>query len=188
MALGFGVLLFLGLCLVGTVLPRPSWWLIGGYLGMNVAYSLGLKRHLGLREILVAMGFWLRLKTGAEPVTHVILTPWAAIFTLGLAYFLGAMKGFGSIPSSQWPRRWAMGLGAGLSGALALVALTSLTLKRAADGQMAYPEFPPMFCLLGMHRFAHHSCQPENQREQASAIFKDPIILAAIALFAIFLL
>jgi len=187
-ALSFGLMLLLLLGLVASRFPTSAWWLIGGYLALNVAYSLGLKKHLGLRQLMVALGFWLRLKSGSEPVTGVVLTPWAAMFTLGLAYFLTSMKGFGSIPEGQSPKRWAMGLGAGLAGALALTALTSLTLKRAADGRMTLPEMPPILCLLGMHRFAYHSCLPENQREQAAAIFNDPVILGAIAAFVLLLL
>lgn len=187
-ALGFGLMLLFMLGLLASQFPTSARWLLGGYLALNVGYSLGLKQHLGLRQLMVAVGFWLRLKSGAEPVTAVALTPWAAMFTLGLAYFLTSMKGFGAIPTGQTAKRWAMGLGAGLAGALALTALTSLTLKRAAEGRMTLPEMPPILCLLGMHRFAYHSCLPENQREQAAAIFKDPVILGAIATFALLLL
>ena len=188
LALGVGLLSLLLLGLLAYRLPLSLAWLLGGYFALNLAYSLGLKQSFGLRQMIVAVGFWLRLKAGAEPVTSVPLTPWAAMFTLGLAYFLTSMKGFGTIPSGQATKRWAMGLGAGLAGALALTALASLTLKRAAEGRMNFPEMPPILCLLGMHRFAYHSSLPESQREQATAIFKDPVILGAIAAFALLLL
>lgn len=188
LAFAFAMMLLLLLAFLAFRFPTAAWWLIGGYLLMNVAYSMGLKKHLGLRQMMVAVGFWLRLKSGAEPITDVVLTPWAAMFTLGLAYFLTTMKGFGLIPDESSAKRWAMGLGAGLAGALALTALTSLTLKRAAEGKMSLPELPPILCLVAMHRFVHHSCLPDNQREQAAAIFKDPVILGAILAFALLLL
>ena len=58
------------------------------YLAINLGYSLGLKRFVGVRQLCVAVGFWLRLKSGASPVTDIPLTVWASMFTLGLAYRL----------------------------------------------------------------------------------------------------
>lgn len=184
-----GVLSFLTflLLVILLLLPSSSWPMILGYLGLNLAYSLGLKKQMGLRQLLVALGFWLRLKSGASPVTPIILTAWASMFTLGLAYFLTTLKGFGAIPVDQGAKRWATGIGAAMAGALALTALTSLTLKRAAEGHLAFPEFPPALCLLGMHRFVFHCCLPENQQEQAMAIFKDPVLIGAMVLFGLLL-
>jgi hypothetical protein len=76
-------------------------------------------------------------------------------------------------------------MGAILAGSLALVALAALCLKRASEGGLAFPEIPPLLCLVGLHRFAHRSFRGEAQVEQARAIFLDPVILATMALFTL---
>jgi len=75
------------------------------YLAINLGYSLGLKRFVGVRQLCVAVGFWLRLKSGASPVTDIPLTVWASMFTLGLAYHLDGSHdidaGLGNDPSAR---------------------------------------------------------------------------------------
>ena len=159
--------------------------LLGLYLGLNAAYSLGLKRYMGLQQGIVAVGFLLRLQSGGAPSVPIPLTSWAATFTLGLAYFLNCMKGFGLIPEESRSRRWAMGLGAGLAGALALVALALVCFKRAGEGHMRMPELPPLFALMGMHRFAYQSSLAKGHGEQSTHFFGDAIVMLTIAGFLI---
>lgn len=165
------------------LLPPASRVLMGLYLALNAAYSLGLKRQMGLQQGIVAVGFWLRLQSGGAPSVAIPLTPWASTFTLGLAYFLNCMKGFGLIPEGERGRRWAMGLGAGLAGALALVALALVCFKRSGEGSMRWPELPPLFALMGMHRFAHQAARASGHEEQSTHFFGDPIVVLTIAGF-----
>jgi len=160
--------------------------LIGIYLLLNLGYTLGLKRHLGLQQAIIALGFWLRLQSGTTPMVPIPLTPWAALFTLGLAYYLNCLKGLHQrTHDSHRPYRFAMGLGAGLAGSLALAALVAICLKRGMEGSMHMPELPPLFCLVGMHRVAFQSWAPGSAKEQSSTFFGDWVTLGAMVLFAV---
>ena len=181
----FAMMVLVALCLGGVMLrlDRAALAWYGAYAAMNVAYSLGLKKVIGVRQAIVAIGFWMRLQSGGAPGVPIPITAWAAIFALGLAYYLNTLKGFGKVAEDGGAARWAAAFGAMLSGSLALVALTALCLKRGSEGTLARPEFPPLLCLVGMHRFAYLSCFKEAVKEQAWAVFRDPVTLLAIGLF-----
>lgn len=186
-ALALVGLLGLGLAGVLVGLPGRLPLLIAIYGALNLIYSLGLKAHLGLRQAIIAVGFWLRLQSGAEPIVDLPLTPWAALFTLGLAYFLNCLKGLHARGAeAHRPYRFAMGLGAALAGGLALAALVAICLKRGVEGTMAFPELPPLFCLIGMHRVAHRSMGGAGEREQSKAFFGDWPTLVAMGAFVVF--
>ncbi|WP_005032192.1 UbiA family prenyltransferase [Holophaga foetida] len=185
-ALAYAGFLALLLALALTRFPGRLALLVGIYLLLNLGYSLGLKRHLGLQQAIIALGFWLRLQSGADPMVSIPLTPWASLFTLGLAYYLNCMKGLHRrTHEAHRPFRFAMGLGAGLAGSLALAALVAICLRRGLDGSLRLPELPPLFCLVGMHRVAFQSWSPVKAREQSSAFFGDWVTLGAMALFAL---
>ena len=82
LALGLGGAWRLGSELVGV---------IGGYLVLQVFYTLWLKRIALVDVIVIAMGFVLRALAGAV-VIHVVISPWLLVCTLLLALFLGLAK------------------------------------------------------------------------------------------------
>ena len=147
---------------------------IGTYLVLNLAYTLKLKRVVGLRQASVALGFWLRFKSGAEPMFPIPITPWGSIFTLALAYYLNCLKGErlqdGKSPYPGWS-------GAKLSGSLVLASLCSLCIRRALMGHLAFPEFPPLLCLICLHRIASATSDGGGSREQAPLFFRDWVVL-----------
>ena len=170
-----------------NLLPLRAAQLIGLYVALNAAYSLGLKKYMGPRQAIIAIGFWLRLQTGALPVTAIPLTPWASLFTLGLAYYLNCLKGLtGSEQPEHRGYRFAMGLGAGLAGSLALASLVAICLKRGVEGTMALPEMPPLLCLVGMHRVAFASFDKHHGKEQSRGFFLDPVTVIAMVCFMAF--
>jgi 4-hydroxybenzoate polyprenyltransferase len=61
------------------------------YLGLNLAYSFGLKRVVILDVMIVAAGFLLRALSGAL-VIHVEISRWLVLCTGLLALFLGFVK------------------------------------------------------------------------------------------------
>lgn len=181
------VLLATALCLVAlgfllSSLDGRAALLIAGYLAINLAYSLGLKGQPGLQQACIAIGFWLRLISGSTPVVPIPLTAWAAVFTLGLAYFLNCLKAAGKTGHPQ--QQWAHGIGAALSGALSLVALCGVCFARASAGTLHYPELPPLFALVAMHRAAGRSSNQKVRREQSEAFLFDPVSWVAMAAFA----
>jgi 4-hydroxybenzoate polyprenyltransferase len=182
-ALASALLITLALSL--TCFPHRLALYVSLYLALNLGYSLGLKRHMGLQQAIIAIGFWLRLQSGGTPLVDVPLTPWAALFTLGLAYYLNCLKGMHQCThDTHRPYRFAMGLGAGLAGSLALASLVAICLKRGVEGTMHLPELPPLFCLIGMHRTAYQSFNPRNAKEQSKTFFGDWVTLLAMVLFA----
>lgn len=64
---------------------------IGGYILLNLAYSLYLKHQPVLDIFTVASGFVLRIWAGAEAI-DVPLSSWMAVTTLCLALYLAAIK------------------------------------------------------------------------------------------------
>lgn len=183
-ALGLAALTLGGLLLVLWHLPAHLALLVGLYGLLNFLYTLGLKESLGVRQAVIAIGFWLRLQSGAAPVVAIPLTPWASLFTLGLAYFLNCLKGLVAYTEDHHRGyRFAMGMGAGLAGSLALASLVAICLKRGVDGTMRFPELPPLLCLLGMHRVAFKSFQTDSHHEQSAGFFRDIPTLTAMVLF-----
>ncbi len=177
---------FLALCLVFLLVSQPPAMaiIVGVYLTLNLFYSMGLKSLLGVQQAIIAVGFWLRLKSGGMPIVDIPITPWAALFTLGLAYYLNCLKGMANRNEPHHrPDRFAMGVGAGLAGSLALAALVAICLKRGVEGSMHWPELPPLFCLIGMHRVAREAFNPAGMKEQAMTFFADPPTLFSMGAF-----
>lgn len=181
-----GALLAVSLVFLLVSQPPAMAAFVGAYLTLNLCYSLGLKSLLGVQQAIVAIGFWLRLKSGGMPVVDIPITPWAALFTLGLAYYLNCLKGMAHRGEEHHrPDRFAMGVGAGLAGSLALAALVAICLKRGIEGSMRWPELPPLFCLIGMHRVAREAFRPSGMKEQAMTFFADPVTLLSMGAFAL---
>lgn len=169
-----------------TTLPARLALLIGLYGAMNLAYTLGLKALMGPRQAIIAIGFWLRLQSGALPLVLVPLTPWASLFTIGLAYYLNSLKGLAAFDQDHHRGyRFAMGMGACLAGSLALASLVAICLKRSLEGTMALPELPPLLCLVGMQRVAFASFSHDHGQEQSRGFFLDPVTVVAMACFVL---
>ena len=65
--------------------------ILGLYLVMNIAYSLGLKNISILDIMIIAAGFVLRLKAGGY-ISQVEVSPWLTLMTLLLALFMAIAK------------------------------------------------------------------------------------------------
>lgn len=64
---------------------------IGGYLALQIVYTLWLKRIALVDVIVISMGFVLRALAGAV-VIHVVISPWLLLCAMLLALFLGLCK------------------------------------------------------------------------------------------------
>ncbi|NCA82302.1 MAG: decaprenyl-phosphate phosphoribosyltransferase [Opitutae bacterium] len=82
LAAGLGGAWRLGVDLLGVV---------GAYLALQAAYTLGLKRLALVDVVVIAIGFVLRALAGAV-VIHVVISPWLLLCALLLALFLGLCK------------------------------------------------------------------------------------------------
>ena len=69
----------------------PIWWLAGGYILLNLAYTLFLKQVQIIDAMIVACGFIIRLVAGAE-AGEIELSHWLIIMTFILSLFLAFAK------------------------------------------------------------------------------------------------
>lgn len=74
-----------------TFLPRGFAVTAGGYLALNLFYSLWGKRQVLLDVILIAIGFVLRALAGAQAI-QVPVSAWLVVCTFTLCLFLGFGK------------------------------------------------------------------------------------------------
>ena len=77
--------------LFSYLLDKSLFLIIIVYIGLNIAYSFGLKNIVILDALIVASGFLLRAFAGCV-VIHVDVTPWLFICTLSLALILSFGK------------------------------------------------------------------------------------------------
>ena len=85
------VILALISVLISGFVSIPAAFIVTGYLGLNVAYSLWLKHVVILDVFSIAIGFLLRVLAGAVAV-DVQPTPWLLIATFLIALFLALAK------------------------------------------------------------------------------------------------
>ena len=91
-AVALGLLVgFSGLGLLGLLTSRAALWGALGYLGLQAAYTLGLKRLVILDIIAISIGFVVRVASGALAI-DVPISSWLYICTFLLALFLGFSK------------------------------------------------------------------------------------------------
>ena len=72
-------------------LARDLFWVTGGYVVLQLAYSLGLKRVALVDLFVIAAGFVLRALAGAV-VIHVAISRWLLLCAMLLALFLALCK------------------------------------------------------------------------------------------------
>ncbi|MGC9454480.1 MAG: decaprenyl-phosphate phosphoribosyltransferase [Phycisphaerae bacterium] len=94
LAAGLGISVAVELTADGASRPMAGYGLLvwtGGYLLMNLAYSLWLKDHAVVDVIIVAMGFVFRAMAGAAAIA-VPISPWLVLCTFTLCLFIALCK------------------------------------------------------------------------------------------------
>lgn len=73
------------------LMPATFWWIIGGYILLNILYSVFLK-HVAIIDInCIALGFVLRIFAGSV-AADIENSPWIIIMTFLIALFLALAK------------------------------------------------------------------------------------------------
>lgn len=85
------VILALISVLISALISPPAAFVVIGYIGLNVAYSIWLKHIVILDVFSIAIGFLLRVLAGAVAI-NVHPTPWLLIATFLIALFLALAK------------------------------------------------------------------------------------------------
>jgi 4-hydroxybenzoate polyprenyltransferase len=86
------IALLISLSIAGAVIIGGLFWVAAGmYFGLNLGYSLGLKKVILLDVFIIAAGFMLRVLAGAFAI-QVQASPWLIMCTLFVAVFLAVSK------------------------------------------------------------------------------------------------
>ncbi len=185
-ALALGAVLDLNFALVGA-----------GYLTLNVAYSLALKRVVYLDVLCLSGGFLLRVLAGAMAV-RVWTSPYLLICTGLLASFLGFGKRAHelysageraekqrSVLASYNPTLLRAALY--LTGAAAFAAYVAYTLAEHTR-EFFHTErmiFTAPFVLFGLLRFGWLVTRKDNADSPTDAMLRDLLFMANIVLWAV---
>ena len=164
---------------------------MAGFLGLQVAYSLGLKNLALLDVMAISALFVIRAAAGAEAV-DVPISPWLLICTALLALFLALAKRRGELVStgSEAPGRPVL---AGYSFALVdqLVSIVaactivaySLYTFEAREGSAMMATIP--FVVYGLFRYIQLMHREDLGEEPENVLLADLPILATIAAWAV---
>jgi 4-hydroxybenzoate polyprenyltransferase/phosphoserine phosphatase len=77
--------------LFGALLPSEARWLLAAYLGLNFAYSLKLKEHLGVDLLALASFYAVRVLVGGA-ATDIAVSQWLTAFCIFFFFGLASAK------------------------------------------------------------------------------------------------
>ena len=185
-----GGLALLGIAL-GAALGPASLLLVLGFLGLQCAYTLVLKRVPLLDVLTIAGLFALRAAAGAVAI-HVTVSSWLLICTAVLALFLGFAKRRGElvlVESGRAPGRDAL-RGYSLRLVETLVRATAALAVLAYVGYAATARTSPEmlltvpFVVFGVLRYLHLVRVRGVGEEPENVLLRDAPILCAVVLWA----
>lgn len=167
---------------------------LAGYFGLNIAYSLSLKRFVILDVMMIAFGFLFRVVAGAVAI-DVPLSQWMLLNTFFLALFLGFCKrrkelalDEGYVQHRPVLERYSVSLLDHLL--LVSVTLTIITyslyvldarvVQRLGTGDLIVT-IP--LVVFGLFRYLYLVYRREEGEDPVEAILADPALLVDIALW-----
>jgi decaprenyl-phosphate phosphoribosyltransferase len=191
LALGVGAVLAVG-ALAGATLLSPSFGIVaGGYLTLNLLYSLRIKDIVFLDVLAIAAGFLLRVLGGAFAI-DVPASPWLLACTGLLAAFLGfgkrahelrqATSGAADSPRLGETRKVLLSyrpdhlrlalyvLGAATTAAYAVYTRSAHTVSFFGTGNMIWTA---PFCLAGILRFMRLVTRPGRTDSPTEEMLRD---------------
>lgn len=189
-ALGFSTLLACVALVLGWFVAPGVGWVLLAYLGVQVAYSLALKRIAYLDAAIVASGFVLRLVAGGI-AAGVPLTPWIVVmgFVLALMLALGKRHGdlaHGHDPTARaalgyhrHPLEWVLaGLGGLTLASYVFYTLSPEVLARHGHHPLA---FSTPWVVLGILRYLWLVLGRGAGGDPSRLALRDPLLLVAVA-------
>ena len=207
LSLRAGMILAVGLALAALALaaalsPATAAW-AGGYLVINILYSVALKHVAFVDVLIIAAGFIARVAAGGAAIA-VAPSPWLLLCTGLLATFLGLGKRAHELTLAHKDGRDAATTRAALAGyRLDVVRAAMLALGLATGvayllytvdhhtitffGTDELPWSAP-FCLLGLARFAWLTLARPGKDSPTDAMLRDPPFLLNLAAWAVTIL
>lgn len=188
-ALLIAAVLALAALVVTTFFGWPSLLYMGGFLALQAAYSLLLKRLVLIDVMTIAALFVIRAAAGAEAV-DVRISPWLIVCTALLALFLALAKRRGELASTDGAGRAVLD---GYSFALVdqLVSIVaactivaySLYTFEAREGSAMMATIP--FVVFGLFRYLMLMHREDLGEEPENVLLTDVPILVTVGLWAL---
>jgi 4-hydroxybenzoate polyprenyltransferase len=188
-ALAYAALLALVAIAVTAWFGWTSLAYMGGFLGLQAAYSLKLK-HVVLVDVIAIAGlFVIRAAAGAE-VVDVRISPWLIVCTALLALFLALAKRRGELVSTGARGRevldgYSLALVDQLVSVVAACTIVAYSLYtfEAREGSAMMATIP--FVVFGLFRYLLLMHREELGEEPERVLLTDVPILATVALWAL---
>ncbi len=166
---------------------------IGGYLALQVVYTLWLKRLALVDVIVISLGFVLRALAGAV-VIHVLISPWLLLCALLLALFLGLCKrrhekvnlaGLGTRTSLDGYDERLLDLLITMVGAAALVCYSIYTLWPETIAKFGTPWLGATipFVVFGLFRYMDLVYRQDQGDRPEHILLTDLPLMADVALY-----
>jgi 4-hydroxybenzoate polyprenyltransferase len=176
---------------VAALLGFTSLLFLLGFVALQLAYSLGLKRIVIVDVAVIALLFVIRASAGAAAV-HVPISVWLLACTALLAFFLGLAKRRGELvlvgaeetPGRPVLERYSLRL---VDGLLAFTVPATIA-AYAAYTVTAHTEWMALtipFVVFGLARYLVLVHRHELGEEPENVLLSDPPVLACIALWAV---
>ena len=193
-----GVLAVAALALAAALSPVTAAW-AGGYLVLNVLYSVALKHVAFVDVLVIAAGFLARVAAGGAAI-DVAPSPWLLVCTALLALFLGLGKRAHELTLAHRDGRDAAATRASLAGyrldvvRIAMIVLgvanaVAYVLYTVDDHTVEFfgtdqlPWSAP-FALIGLGRFAWLTLGGATRDSPTDAMLRDPLFLLNLAAWA----
>jgi 4-hydroxybenzoate polyprenyltransferase len=184
LAAGLGGAWRLGVDLLGV---------IGGYLALQIVYTLWLKRIALVDVIVISLGFVLRALAGAV-VIHVVISPWLLVCALVLALFLGLCKrrhekvnlaGQGTRAALDGYDERLLDLLVAMTGAAALVCYSIYTLWPETVEKFGTPWLAATipFVVFGLFRYMDLVYREDKGDRPEQILLTDGPLLVDVALY-----
>lgn len=168
---------------------------LGTYLGLQVVYTLWLKRIALVDVIVISLGFVLRALAGAV-VIHVKISPWLLLCAMLLALFLGLCKrrhekvnlaGMGTRAALDGYDERLLDLLIAMTGAAALVCYSIYTLWPETVAKFGTPWLGATipFVVFGLFRYMDLVYRQEKGDRPEHILLTDLPLMADVALYGV---
>jgi 4-hydroxybenzoate polyprenyltransferase len=166
---------------------------VGGYLVLQIVYTLWLKRVALVDVVVIALGFVLRALAGAV-VIHVVISPWLLLCAMLLALFLGLCKrrhekvnlaGQGTRPALEGYDERLLDLLISMMGGASLVCYSIYTLWPETVAKFGTPWLGATipFVVFGLFRYMDLVYRQEKGDRPEQILLTDLPLMADVALY-----
>lgn len=178
------VAILVALAFTLAMLPPATLYIVGLYVGLNIAYSFFLKQIVLLDVLVIAAGFVLRVLMGGYAI-DVVVSPWLVLATFMLALFLGFGKRYTEFAASRSNKRQVLDhYNADLLRVLVVVSCTCALMTYAIyTAEVAtqlgnnYMVYTVIFVVFGLFRYLYYLFFKNEGEAPERILVTDPLFL-----------